>query len=1187
MTANRIRRRLAALRKCLSRPAYNRAALPGLYDRALLFGGGAVLTLSILAAAAVGIAHRFERCIDDWRAGFLVQRDFVNASVERNQARMRHTVETYEALSHVHAREAVPVDRYRRLLQENDGFVVTDEDIGAPPLTILSTLTALQDRERLAALLTLVREISPRSLLRQRGAADDIGGFLYTGDRRFLAVWPPIAGGRLATDERGTHAGGGNAATQVEALIGRFVTNVEAELHKHPDTLLRRDRVFWVTLYNSDMYGTLVKHYAAPIYSGDTRIAVLAVTLPATQIPRLFQPAVHDPDFFMVSRDRRHLIGIDGASPRGERWMHALKASPSVFELADERLRFVRRGGDFFLIQRIAGPGWIAVSAFDWRMIAANLKGPIGWTVGLTCLVLAVQWVFVILIDRLVLAPLRARARRVFESEVFSRTVLATAPVGLTVFDPSTQRIVMQNGIARALLSASGDEPSFYRRLLDSRRRRRGERSRARRGARASPAGVIRSAEVTVTATDGRRRELSVAFARARYREQEVILCSLTDISRQKETVRLLRRARQAADEASRAKSMLVATISHEIRTPLYGALGNLELLSMEALTPSQAARVGSVRRAFDALLSLVDDVLDLSKAEAHELRLSVEPFRLDEVIERCTQTLAPAITGKGLRLLCLVDPSVAGSWYGDGLRIGQIVTNLLGNACKFTRNGSIRIYVTAARAADREGDGGAESVILRVADSGIGIAEKRQSRIFEPFMQADASIGRRFGGTGLGLSLSWRLVDLMGGRIELSSAQGRGAVFTVRLPLRRDRETLATPCAYAGELAFDMIVVACEDRAWQAVLAAQLRYRFGTSITVEEAQPGAWSPHAGARSIVVLGSHADEIPPLWLTARLAYVDAVVVSERGPLHPQRRYGALHVTSLSAAKLELAVAACGRSGDVPVPDVDARGPSFARAEHRAARILVVDDDAVSRALLANQLEVLGYRQVDPAADGQEALAACLRHAYDLVVADLCMPVMGGRELLVALRGKGVTTPVIAHTAAPCSAGDARQIGFIDLLYKPLSLDRLRQALEVVFDASPPSATASVTIGIAQFDPLSGTANATPRCDAARSVPLANTLRAVFSACWPEDEARLRTAASSGDAESFLQALHRLHGALLALGERDASAKCSALRDRVLTEGMLTITEPFGELTRDVARIARVEAAMMPDGEARRT
>ena len=1133
MKTLRLRRSLTALRKRVSRSLRCQAGLPGRYDRALLFGGGLVLTVSILAAAATGIAHRFERCLDDWRAAFLAQRDFVNASVERNQARLRHMVETYEALAHVHARDPVPAERYRELLDAGGGLVDTEEDIGAAPFSILSTLTAPADRNRLAALLRLVREVSPSSLLRLQGAADDIGGFLYTEDRRFLAVWPPLE--ERARKQAG-HAG-------VTPLIDRYVARVDAELHKHEDTNLRHERVFWVALYESDTYGTLVKHYAAPIYRGDERIAVLVVTVPATQIPRLFQPAVHDPDFFMVSRDRRHLLGIDESNPRRGHWADALAAKPSVLDSADERVRLVRRGGDFFMIQRIPGPGWVAVSAFDWHTIVANMREPAVWTIALAALLLAVQWGFVLTIDRLVLAPLRARARSVFESEAFGRTVLATAPVGLTVFEPATRRIVMQNDIARGLLAALPDEPQFFQSLLGKRAPgRRARRRGARFGHATVPGGTARTVEVSVAGTDGRSRELSVALSRARYREREVLLCSLTDISRQKETVRLLRRARNAADQASRAKSMLIATISHEIRTPLYGALGNLELLSMEELAPAQAARLTSVRHAFEGLLALVDDVLDLSKAEAHELQLHVEPFDLVQVLERCAQTLAPSATNKGLRFSCLLDPAIDGHWHGDAQRIMQVVTNLLGNACKFTDRGAVTLCATMGCAtAD------AQEVLISVADSGIGIAAHQRERIFEPFIQADGSIARRFGGTGLGLSLSRRLVDLMGGRIVLESEEGRGATFSVYLPFKRAAPApLHEPSNPVDRFVFDEIVVACNDAAWQDALVARLRALCGPVVAVVP-DTRVCEPTSGrGRSIIVFGSHENVVPRAWRSRCSAYLDAIVVSERGPLHPQRADDSLHVTALSAAMLALALEQCGRREPLPASEGVCRPARLPREAHRATRILVAEDDPVSRTLLAHQLEALGYRHVELTCDGRQALAECLRQPYDLVLADLCMPLMDGRSLLAALRGKGLTMPVIAHTAAPRDPDEAKRSGFARLLPKPLALETLRLALDAVLDHRPAS-------------------------DELRSMP-SEALLAVFATTWIEDEQRLVQATRAADARRVLQMLHRVKGALLTLGEREEAACCDELRDLIEADGIAAATEALGRFRERVGAIA---------------
>lgn len=1139
MTSNRLRRRLAALRKRACRSLDGRPVLPGCYDRALLFGGGVLLSLAVVGATSVGIAHRFERSVDSWRSAFLAQREFVNSSVERSQVRLRHMVDTYESLRHVHERDPVPVEHYRRMLERARGVVTTQQDLGAAPFTILSTLSQPADSERLAMSLQLVREISPGSLLRVRDAAGDVGGFVYTEDRRFLAVWPPLSDTAIA-DIRNDG---------IERTIARYVEHTDAELRRHSDDSLPRDRVFWVALYDSETYGTLVKHYAAPIYNGRERTAVLAVTLPATEIPRLFQPAGHDPDFFLVSRDRKHLIGLDATNPRRTRWLTALHAFPPVFDVPDDRVHLVRRGTDFFLMRRVAGPDWIAVSAFDGYLIATNLKGPISSALLLGAIVLMAQWTFIIAIDRLVLGPLRTRARRVFESEAFGRTVLATAPVGLSVFDPVTRRVVMQNDIARALVSASPDAGRFYRRLLDYRTpRRRGLRAGDRRSPALASTDALRTVETSVVTADGRRRELSVALTRVRYREQEVMLCSLTDISRQKETVRLLRRARQTADEASRAKSMLVATISHEIRTPLYGALGNLELLAMEPLDSSQAARVASVRRSFDTLLALVDDLLDFSKAEAHELTLYDERFRLDDVVERCAQTLAPTITAKGLRFSCLIEPAVAGYWRGDGRRVMQILTNLLGNACKFTEQGMITMRAGVTRAS-----GVGEFVVLSVADSGIGISASRHARIFEPFMQADGSIGRRFGGTGLGLSLCRRLAELMGGRIDVKSAEGRGAAFSVHLPLARDVPDVAVDEPPA-EFAFDQIVLACEQGAWQAALLAHLRSTLGAAVRVDQAAFDVAAMPGCARSLVVFGSHADIVPGAWQSATAAYVDVLVLSERGPFHPQRRGDGLHVTSLSAAKLALALAACGRRGAVPAPGEQPLPPRPACREHCEARILVVDDDPVSRTLMAHQMQALGYRHIDVASDGRDALANCLERPYDLVVADLCMPIMDGRELYATLRGKGMTMPVIAHTAAPDDLDNANRLGFSRLLHKPLTLECLRAALEGVLASVP----------------------LPPPVPAATGPSFVQTLRPVFAQTWSDDERALVEAVRCADAALFLQTLHRLKGALLTLGERAAGSICDVLAECVREQGIACVVERLDQFRALVARIAVPDA-----------
>ena len=1133
------RQPLATLRERMQRAAGSSPDLPGRYYRALLFGGGIVVTLSILGAGLTGVEHLVEQYLVERQHVFLVQRDLVKASVDRYQARLKQTVEAYELLWNLHDHDQVPASEYRFELKQNRGAVTTGADVTVSPFSVLSTLTQPHDEARLATLLRLIREISPSPLLRLRDAGYYLGGFMFTDDRRFLATWPPLPDQLLAA-----------ARTRgVEPLIASYTARVQAELNKYSENQLREQRIFWVALYDSPVNGTLVTHYAAPIYRGNQRVATMVVTIPFAQFPQLFQAAGHDPDFFVVSRDRRHLFGLSDANPHEAQWKRAVLSMPKIFERADTRVQVVRAGLSYFVIQRIPGPDWIAVYAFDWRKILMDLHDQLLLMAMLMVLVLAILWAFILMLDRAVLTPLRARARQVYESEAFNRTVLSTAPVGLTVFDPRTGDIVMQNDIAQSLLAASPDEAGFYRRLLDGRSRKR------RGGAAHSPysevaetvdntqgAQGVRVAEASVAAADGKRREISAAFSHARYQQREVVLFGLTDISRQKATQRLLQQARRAADEANEAKSMFVATMSHEIRTPLHGALGNLELLAMAELTPMQKERVVAVRRAFDALLALVNDVLDLSKVEAQELQLHVEPFHLDDVIERCAQTFAPVITGKGLQFLCLIDPRLSGSWSGDGHRIAQILMNLLGNARKFTETGTI-----ALRAVLSEATGRRAWVRLSVADSGIGIPAAQQQRIFEPFAQADRSIASRYGGTGLGLSLCRRLTDLMGGRISVESIDGEGSVFTVDLPLARDRHEEDPPLALSG-MAFDTVVLACERSAWQDALVAQLKHWLPDVRIVDAKQDVALEPTYD-QSIVVFGCSESAIPEAWQEIHPLYVDTLVLSADGPLYPERRDDAIRVTSLSSPMLKLALAACGKPDDVLHAAPPMAPPRPAAAEHRAARVLVAEDDPLNRTLLEHQLAVLGYTHIDSVTDGKAALDRCLAASYDLVLTDLGMPYMDGRELLDALRANGIGTPVILNTAGSGDDRRAKSDGFADVLHKPVTIDRLRVALEQVLGESRPRAA-----------------------DALVSEAPANAqMQSVFLATWPDDEAALREAVANADAEHFLSRLHRLKGALLVLNEQTAIACCDAMRRDVEAHGMPAIREPIDAFWRVMTEI----------------
>ncbi|WDG89953.1 ATP-binding protein [Pseudomonas chlororaphis] len=1079
--------------------------LPGRYYRALLFGGGAAVSVTILSAAAIAIQHTIEHWIDSRRQVFLLHREHVKTDVDRYQARLQQTVEGYETLWTLLEHDLVPVEDYRKQLLKKNHVVVTGQDMTATPFTLLSTLTRPKDEPRLAMLLRLMREISPAPVLRKRDTGYFMGGFMFTEDRRFLATWPPIS--ERLMDRTRTQG--------VDTLIDSYVERVQAELDRHPPDPSLQQRIFWVPLYRSPVTGELITHYVMPIYHGGQRIALMVATIPFSKFPAAFQGKAHAPGFFVISRDRMHLFGIDEKKPQDMRWMRMIRSMPELLRDVDSNVRLVRKGTTLFIMQSMPGPDWVATYAFDLMTVFSEQRKPLLWITGVLSTALAILWLCIIILDRKILLPLRAHARQVFESEAFNRIVLTTAPVGLTVFDPASGNIVMQNDIARALLTTAEDEVGLYRTLL----------GKHAPHLEAGPQDVL-TGEASLTTDDGQRREISAAFSWTRYQQQEVVLFGLTDISRQKATIQLLQQARQAADEANQAKSIFVASMSHEIRTPLHGALGNLELLAMGALTPSQRNRVTTIRQAFDALLAMINDVLDLTKVEIHELQPHVEPFSLREMLERCAQTFAPGIVSKGLHYLCLIDPRLSGTWAGDVHRITQVLMNLLGNARKFTHSGSVVLRAMPIRSAD-----GQPMVRLSVADTGIGIPEDRQEQIFEPFIQVDASVASRFGGTGLGLSLCKRLTELMGGGLTVESMEGEGSLFTIDLPLERTQVHDTSSHISMPEL--DTIMVVCDSPSWQDTIVAQLR-QWLPGIAVVRADPSTVPAFEAQRTVIIFGEHEDSLPDSWNLAARSCKDAIVLCAAGPLYPERRGGAIHVTSLSGEMLKLALSACGQSEEALLQSETLTLLEKAPV-NGGARILIVEDEPLNRALLEQQLAQLGYNQVDSTTNGLEAIKHCMSRSYDLIVTDLGMPLLGGRELLSALRKHGITTPVIANTA-----GTEKGIeGFSSILHKPVSIHSLRRALENLFSTQVLEVEVERPVALQPISSIQ--------------------MQSVFLQSWTKDKAALQDAVTAGDTARFLRRLHRVKGALLVLNEQAAIDCCERLQQALEHSGFASARE----------------------------
>ena len=658
--------------------------------------------------------------------------------------------------------------------------------------------------------------------------------------------------------------------------------------------------------------------------------------------------------------------------------------------------------------------------------------------------------------------------------------------------------------------------------------------------------------------------------------------------------------ARDRAEAGSRAKSEFLANMSHEIRTPLNGALGMIDLALDTPLSREQRDFLDTARTSSEALLSVINDILDFSKIEAGRLELDPTEFRLREVLDSTLRTVALRAHQKDLELLCDVRPEVPDPLVGDSGRLRQILLNLLANAIKFTEAGEVVLEIGVEE--EREGD-----ITLRftVRDTGIGIAADKLTTIFAAFTQADNSTTRRFGGTGLGLTITRRLVEIMDGRIWVESQPGVGSAFhfTARLGTRAatPEAGLPEPVSLTGKR-----VLVVDDNATNRRILSEILGGWKLRATVVD------SGSAALSALMSAGDH-DRFDLVILDGHMPEMDGFMLAEHIRQHPELAGSTVMMLTSSGQSGEVArcrelglsaylVKPVSRNvlfevvrralGAAPLPEPAAapESPSMLggrsivtrhsiEEEERMLRVLLAEDNPVNQKLAVLILEKRGHR-VTVANDGQEAVDLSAREKFDVVLMDVHMPRMGGFEATVAIRARerqsGGRVPILALTAL-AMAGDRNkclQAGMDGYVAKPMTAAELFDAIQKVCPGAgvtpagglrPPQTGSPVDQNLL-FETLDGDAAAVA------------TMIEMFRANWNEQFHRIAEALDRQSPEELKVAAHTFKGSLYSIAAKPAAAIALKLetcgRNRELGAARTTLDE----LERELERLAPVLDAL---------
>ncbi|WP_322013502.1 ATP-binding protein [Paraburkholderia sp. J12] len=1083
------------------------------YQHLLMFGGGAVITMVVLAAFAINVVSILNAYFTLQHSEVLLNEQEVSSLYLRYFTNMQNSIRLLEIAWRANEQAAPAlVQRFN----ENGQMLRVQQAPDHVPVIIAGTSPVSPPVAIVGRYIRLAELTSDGLMVMAERNGGVLNSWLYSPDYGLVLMVATSSSGdaQLGTllSDRGRLV-----ATLTGSRGDRLVP--EGAPLRDPRTGGRALR--WLPLSQGALSGLPSIRVAATVFDGSKKpFGVVVSEIPVAVVTSSLGKVSFDGSLLLFARDGQ-VIASSGEQANDPA---TLRVSRSLgMENIARATGAVYRDGHVLFGWPLSDTGATLVFVESWRAVARGISGSVAQSAVTTGAIILVVWTLLLLFNRRVFQPVLMRSKQVFESEQLSRTLVETAPVGLELIAVDSGEALLSSPTmidtaSQLLAPASALSAELVRRHQEA-------------GGRGGAKNVTREA-LTLPTREGGELNLSVSIAPARYGGQDVLVTAFTDVTAEKNLARQLQEAKHASDSANAAKSAFLAAMSHEIRTPLNAILGNLELLSHSQLDALQRDRLKTIRGSSDGLLAIVSNVLDFSKIEAGEMTLEHIVFDAQEVASQALAIFGPLARAKGVMLTGEFGTSATRPIRGDPTRLDQVLNNLLANAIKFTEQGEVMLRL--AIQPDKRVQPGRDSqlLVIEVEDSGIGMSPEQQVNLFQAFTQVDATISRRFGGTGLGLALCARLVHAMGGTITVRSEPDAGSVFTVLLPLG-DCESMPAPDM--PQFADELVLFVADADAWHAYAVAAME-AWGLKVEAYR-HPAQLDPEkvAAADTLILCGDrgtwHADEECEL-LEESSWVIDC---SPDGPASPVATGQVVKVSSYGLKGLAAALRYTVQDEPLEV------GTQTQRVLSRRLKVLVAEDNAVNRQLFEEQLQLLGC-EPHLAEDGQQALECLSRGRFDVLVTDLAMPVVDGYELAIAVQARWPEMPIVAATASATLEERARceAVGITRLVTKPLQLDVLSATLSEVTGVPGMPVQAGGREG--ERDGVLG----------GRTVP--DHVRSTFLRSCEASLAALHAASDAGDAARILAELHSLRGALRVFGYDALAERCAQMQDTISKEGV---------------------------------